>query len=352
MAMRKFLKICAIILLVPVVIFAIVIGFATLTDYRPDVSEVFPNLKSTSDTLPDSAAINLLIWNIGYCGLDKHMDFFYDGGTKVRTPEEQLRFNYSAISRFLQTDDSVDMILLQEVDVRSKRSYRINEVQQFTEVLNEYSAYYGKNYDVFFVPVPPAHPMGAVNSGLLSLSRINPATTARYTFPGQYGWPKRLFMLDRCFMVMRFPVSNGKELLVINTHNEAYDDGSIRDQQMSYLKEFLLSEYKQGNYIVVGGDWNQCPPGFKPHFSEDVFDTLNNKGVEVNYLPPDWQWVYDANTPTNRRLDIAYSRGKTLTTVIDYFLLSPNVRPLAYKITDLGFENSDHQPVSIKIALK
>jgi endonuclease/exonuclease/phosphatase family metal-dependent hydrolase len=259
---------------------------------------------------------------------------------------------YSTISRFLLTNDSVDIILLQEVDVKSKRSYRINEVQQFTDALKEYSAYYSKNYDVFFVPVPPAHPMGAVNSGLLSLSRINPATIVRYTFPGQYGWPKRLFMLDRCFMIMRFPVSNGKELLVINTHNEAYDDGSIRDQQMSYLKEFLLSEYKKGNYVLVGGDWNQCPPGFAPQFSEDVFDTLNNKGVEINYLPNEWQWVYSAATATNRRLDIAYSIGRTLTTVIDYFLLSPNIKPLACKTTDLKFENSDHQPVSVKIALQ
>jgi hypothetical protein len=91
--MRKFLKICAVVLLIPLFIFAILIGYATLTDYRPGISEVLPNLNSTPDTLPDSAAINLLIWNIGYCGLDKQMDFFYDGGTKVRTPEEQLRHN-------------------------------------------------------------------------------------------------------------------------------------------------------------------------------------------------------------------------------------------------------------------
>jgi endonuclease/exonuclease/phosphatase family metal-dependent hydrolase len=352
MAIRKFLKISAIVLLIPVVIFAILIGFATLTDFRPDVSEVFPNLKSTSDTIPDSVEINLLIWNIGYCGLDKKMDFFYDGGTGVRTPEEQLKLNFASIRNFLQSNDSVDMLLLQEVDIKSKRSYRINEVEKLSEALVGFSSFYGKNYDVFFVPLPPMHPMGAVNSGLLSLSRIKPATTARYSFPGQYAWPKRLFMLDRCFLVMRFPVSNGRELLVINTHNEAYDDGTIRDQQMTYLKEFLLSEYKQGNYIIAGGDWNQCPSGFKPQFTGEVFDTLNIKGIDINYIPLDWQWVYNPLVPTNRRLDISYTKGETLTTVIDFFLLSPNIRLRSIKTTDLGFENSDHQPVSVKIALE
>ena len=27
----------------------------------------------------------------------------------------------------------------------------------------------------------------------------------------------------------------------------------------------MLEEYEKGNYIVVGGDWNQCPPDFKPN---------------------------------------------------------------------------------------
>jgi len=170
--------------------------------------------------------------------------------------------------------------------------------------------------------------------------------------PGQYAWPKQLFMLDRCFLVMRIPVNNGKELLIINTHNEAYDDGTIRDQQMNYLKAFLLKEYNKGNYIVVGGDWNQCPPGFTPRFDGEIFDTVNNKAIERDYLPADWQWVYGSQIPTNRRLDIPYTRGLTLTTVIDFYLLSPNVRSMAVKTIDLSFENSDHQPVSLKIALQ
>jgi len=350
--MRKVLKIFLIVVLTPIVAFVLLIGYATLTDYCPGASELLPNIKSSSDTLPDSATINLLNWNIGYCGLDNQMDFFYDGGIKVRTPEEHLNLNYSAIRSFLQTDDSVDIILLQEVDIKSKRSYQFNEVKKLTETFIGFSSFYAKNYDVFFVPLPPKNPMGTVNSGLLSLSRINPAAITRYTFPGQYGWPKRLFMLDRCFLVMRFPVSNGKELLIINLHNEAYDDGSIRDQQMAFLKEFLLSAYNQGNYIVVGGDWNQCPPGFKPQFSGEVFDSINNKGIDINYLSSDWQWIYDVSAPTNRRLDVAYTRGETLTTVIDFFLLTPNIRLRAIKTTDLGFENSDHQPVSIQISLK
>jgi exonuclease III len=42
---------------------------------------------------------------------------------------------------------------------------------------------------------------------------------------------------------------------------------------------------------------------------------------------------------------------QTFTTVIDYFLLSPNIELLEVKGIDEGFENSDHNPVSMRIKL-
>ena len=350
--MRRFLKITLFIVVIPVVTLVLLIGYATLSDYRPGVSELLPGNGSGTDTIPDSAQINVLIWNIGYCGLDSQMDFFYDGGRGVRTSPEQLKLNYAAVSRFLLYHDSADILLLQEVDTDSKRSYHLNEVEKFSALLGDFSSFYGKNYDVSFVPLPPASPMGSVNSGLLSMSRFTPSSATRFAFPGQYAWPKQLFMLDRCFLVLRFPMRNGRELLVINTHNEAYDDGSIRDEQMAYLKEFLLSEYRKGNYVLTGGDWNQCPPDFTPAFHGEVYDTINNKGIDANYLPDDWLWIYDAHTPSNRRLDIPYTKGKTMTTVIDFYLLSPNINMLSVNTIDLGFGHSDHHPVSICIKLK
>ena len=350
--MYKILKIFLIVVLIPVLTLLFLISYATVTDYRPDSAEHLTNAGTVTIPIPDSSVISLLIWNIGYCGLDKQMDFFYDGGKGVRTPTEQFMLNYASIDRFLQSQDGVDIFLLQEVDIRSKRSYRLNQVERLSGEFDGFISFYGKNYDVFFVPVPPAQPIGAVNSGLLTLSRLVPSTAIRYSFPGKYGWPTRLFMLDRCFLVLRIPVSNGKELLVINTHNEAYDDGSIRDQQMAYLKEFLVEEYSRGNYILVGGDWNQCPPGFQPAFSGEVFDTIDNKNIEPGYLPADWQWVYDNTLPTNRRLDIPYTKGETRTTVIDFFLLSPNIKLQVCSTIDLKFENSDHQPVRLNIALQ
>ncbi|MFN8254675.1 MAG: hypothetical protein U0W24_03240 [Bacteroidales bacterium] len=349
--MKKLIRILLYIILVLAIGFIGLILTAVITDYSP--AEV-TDIEQTKDVLllEDTLEFDILNWNIGYCGLDKSMDFFYDGGIHVRPSRENVVENLNGIQKFLKLNDSVEFILLQEVDLKSKRSYRINEFDSIQNDFNDYHAYLGKNYDVFFVPTPVTEPYGKVLSGLMSVSKFQPSEVKRYSFPGKYAFPKSLFMLDRCFLVKRFPLKNGKEFILINTHNEAYDDGSQRKQQMEYLNKFLVKEYDKGNYIVVGGDWNQCPPEIVPKIDGYIFDTLDYSVVNKKLYPSDWKWVYKNDIPTNRRVKIPYEQKNTPVTVIDFFLISPNVENLGINNINLGFENSDHQPVLAKFRLK
>jgi endonuclease/exonuclease/phosphatase family metal-dependent hydrolase len=347
--LKTIFRLILILIILLLVVFAGIIVYALISDYKPEATEeIYKSDKS--DKLDDTSEISLLTWNIGYCGLDREMDFFYDGGTKVFTPRNKCIENLDAVKRFLNNYDSIDFLLIQEIDKKSKRSYNINQFDTLSKFLNDYHSFFAKNYDVFFVPVPPASPMGKVLSGLATFSKIQPSSSVRYSFPGKYSFPKQLFMLDRCFLVNRYPLENGKELLVINTHNEAFDPGEIRKAQMAYLKEFLLSEYEKGNYIITGGDWNQSPPGFKPEFSINKV-SADQMMMNSDYLPPEWKWVYDNRTPSNRTVIAAYDPTTTTTTVIDLFLLSPNIEYLDVECVNLDFENSDHNPVIIKIKL-
>jgi len=153
------------------------------------------------------------------------------------------------------------------------------------------------------------------------------------------------------FLVNRYPLHGGGELLVINTHNSAYDDGSLRGQQMSYLKDFLLTEYDNGNYVIVGGDWNQTPYGLSPELPFHQFDTINLTYIEKDYPADDWKWAFDDSMPTNRRVSVPYNRSSSFTTIIDFYLLSPNIEIKNVRTVDLDFAHSDHQPVEIKIKL-
>jgi endonuclease/exonuclease/phosphatase family metal-dependent hydrolase len=348
--MKKALKIILVIIGIILLCFVGLILSAIILDYDPDETTLVYE-SELSGKISVGGEIDIFNWNIGYCGLDKSMDFFYDGGQQVRASEANTILNLNSILKFIAQHDSIEFFLFQEVDQRSKRSYRINQYDSIQNLLKGFKAYFGKNYDVFFVPTPPANPYGKVFSGLMSLSKYDPVQVVRYSFPGKYAFPKGLFMLDRCFLVKRFSTDNGKELVLINTHNEAYDDGSHRKAQMEYLRNFLIKEYEKGNYIIVGGDWNQCPPEINTTIDGYVFDMDDFSPIPSDYLPKDWKWVYQNNIPTNRRVMKTWDKQNTPVTVIDFFLVSPNVETIRVTNVDLGFENSDHQPVIAKFRL-
>lgn len=347
--LKKTVKTFLIIIIIAAAGFAGLIIYAVITDYKPGEKTAI-EINDSPSQLGDSIVLSLMTWNIGYCGLDKAMDFFYDGGKNVFTPKEQVLKNLSAAMKFIKGNDSIDFILLQEVDKRSKRSYQLDEFETITGHARYASNAFAVNYQVFFVPVPPSSPMGKVYSGIATLSRYIPSSSLRYSFPGKYGFPKQLFMLDRCFMVNRYPLKNGRELILINTHNEAYDPGNIRKAQMEYFRDFVLSEYQNGNYVIAGGDWNQCPPGFNPEFVKDKVRS-EQMVIPSDFMPEGWKWIYDSKNPTNRSLNIAYDPSVTTTTVLDFFLASPNIESLSAECLNLDFENSDHNPVRIKIRI-
>ncbi len=349
--MKRALRLLLYLILFPVAYFAVVIIVGSATDYKPDNEEIISNL---DDEFPvsDTSTFTALIWNIGYAGLGAGMDFFYDGGKKVRDNEDNTQRNFHMIKKFLSWNEHIDFILLQEVDEKSKRSYNINEVDDINVLMASHFPFFALNYKSFFIPLPVFSPLGQVKSGLLTLSSYIPQNTTRYSFPGNYSWPKSNFMLDRCFLVTRYTLENGKDLLIINTHNSAYDDGSLRKQQMDYLRKFLTEEEKLGNYILVGGDWNQCPPDFSPNFEGAVFDTVNLSFIDKNYLPGNWNWVYDPSEPTNRRVTMSFTKGKTPVTLIDFFLASPNIEILNCKNITMDFKYSDHQPVYVEFKLR
>ncbi len=280
------------------------------------------------------------------------MDFFYDSGKKVRDTRERTMINLDSINHFLKRNSSRTFMMIQEIDLHSKRSYFINEVDVLMKHLNYYSVI-APNYVVGFVPIPPASPMGQVNSGIMNLSKFLPVNSIRYGYPGLFGWPNRLFNLRRCMLVNRYHTTNRKELVLINTHISAFDNGRMKELEMKYLKDFVMAEYAKGNYVIAGGDWNQSPPNFPltkfgKNYKVDFFKLTN---IEADFMPNTWKWIFDPQTPTNRYLNEAYSPGKTVRCVIDQFLISPNIEVLDNKTFDLRFRNSDHNPITMSFKL-
>lgn len=361
--LKIILKSLGFVLLLILLYVAGVLIYGTVKDFQPESRiDLQASQKAATNTIQDSI-LSFTIWNLGYGGLGAEANFFFDGGNMyfsgdkmVRSSRENVEKYIAGIDAYIKSNTS-DFMLFQEVDQRSKRSYFINQFDRISRLLPDYSAYFSVNYNVDWVPLPIFQPWkayGATNSGLGSFSKYQPASATRIQLPGAFDWPTRIFQLDRCAAIQRFKVSNGKELVVINVHNSAYDkDGSLKAAQMEFLNAIFLEEYGKGNYVIVGGDWNQCPPGFQ----FDKFMPGNTSGytqtsIDRGFVPSDWTWCYDPNTPTNRKIPERYISGTTFVTLIDFFLLSPNVQMLKVQTDDLDFKYSDHQPVTLKIKIR
>ena len=339
----KYLSITLAVLL----LFAGVFLFAmTLADYKPAASETLSSLPEAA-ALP-SDTIGVVTWNIGYAGLGDDMDFFYEGGTKTRTSKARTLANLDSIKRFLHSRPE-DFILIQEIDLNSRRSYGIDELSEISAVLPARLCFFGLNYNVAFVPLPPTNPTGRIESGIASFSRYAPNRSALYACPNLQPYPKRIFLPDRRFMVLKFNLQNGKQLVVVNTHNSAYDEeGKMRAAEMDSLKRFLTDEYSTGNYVIAAGDWNQTPPVYDSHASTEYFKPI---AVPHDFMPAGWQWISDGK-PTNRFLDMPYIADRTQETLLDFFLISPNVRAIETGRIDLGYKYSDHNPVAGKFVME
>lgn len=338
------------VIVLAVIALIILIADLSVNEFRPPVREKADIVGTESDTAPTRNEFSLLSWNIGYCGLGKEMDFFYEGGHMVMPEIEDFQRYLNGVLNQLYQYEGVDFILLQEVDLKARRSYFINQQNLVSKFFRDFPFAFAKNYVAGYIPFPVFTPMGKVESGIMTLSRMKPAEAWRIAAPAGYSWPKRLFFPHRCFLLTRHHLPGNRDLVVVNLHNSAFSDaGAIRESELWHLKDLLISEYVKGNYVVAGGDWNQNPPGFRPDSIRGDAGMAYFQEVQADFMPRGWKWAYDKTSPTNREVISPYIKGKTRTTTIDFFLVSPNIQVNSVRTVPAGFEFSDHQPVILDL---
>jgi len=350
-------------LLVPALYFVTIFVSGWYTDWQPEEKTRLISPKWAEEyQIPDSL-LSFVTWNIGYAGLGEESDFFYDdsgmwysGSSMIHAPKELVDKNLFGIYSTI-TNTKADFFLLQEVDEYAHRSYKNNQVEDLAKALPDFTHTMALNYKCGRVPIPllePWHPYGMVYSGLATFSKFRFNYATRYQLPGKYPMPDRMFQLDRCVALHRFDMKNGKQLVVINLHNSAYDPGDkIKAVQLPFLRDLAVAEYEKGNYVVLGGDWNQCPPFFRfDSFMPGKTQGYQQGNVPADMFPDDWRYAFDPTVPTNRKCRDPYMAGKTFVTLIDYFLVSPNVQIREVKCLDQKFRHSDHQPVWMEVVLR
>ena len=357
--MNRTLKICIKILFI-IVIMLILAGASmltvlSLTEYKPGNIEKLSVKGQAFDETNSSKEIKIISWNVGYCNLGSTADFFMDGGTKVVSQtREELDENIRQITGKLQEWDA-DINLLQEVDRKSYRSYDVDEVSLFYNVFPDRISSYALNHKATFIPYP-LPPLRNVEAGLMSISKLKVESAERISLPSPFKWPESTCNLKRCLLVERLPISGSdKKLVVINLHLEAYDDGEGREAQNKFLIETIEKEFKAGNYVIAGGDFNQTFSNVDISKYEIGSQNVWQPGeFNTDIISKNFTTYMDTSVPTCRSLDRAYDKSDSNFQfyVIDGFIVSKNVEVISQKTMGLDFENSDHNPIELVIRLK
>ena len=352
--MKKILKVLLILVLIVIAAAALLFGWLTAAEYRPapvEDAEVLRTGENTSLAVGDS--VTVLSWNVGYGGLGKDSDFFMDGGKDSKSADRETVGRYlEGIHRTI-VDQDPDLVLLQEVDTDSSRTYGIDERGLLAQGMS--SQTFAFNYSCPFVPIPMP-PIGKVHSGLLTMTNGAEIERAeRISLPCPFTWPTRVANLKRCLLVSYLPVAGSdKQLVLVNLHLEAYDDGEGKVAQTNQLREFITAEYEKGNYVIAGGDFNQIFPGSLARYPNTHPENWEPGVLDANLLPDGWALAYDLRTPTCRLLNQPYDPSDTVGTqyyVIDGLIVSPNLTVKSVETIDAQFENSDHNPVRLELVL-
>ncbi|NMD37650.1 MAG: endonuclease [Christensenellaceae bacterium] len=363
--MKKLFKSIFFLILIVVFVAAAYVLYLQFNFYRIEDNTVLNLDNNMSDTIKTGTTYKALTYNVGFGAYSQNYSFFMDSGTmadgtKVSgkygkgISQEDVSKNIQASIDFIKNNNA-DFILLQELDVKATRSYGLNQVEMVKSSMNNYGSVFANNFHSAYLFYPFNDPHGAVDSGILTLSKYNIDGAVRKSLPIDMSFITKFTDLDRCFSLSRLKVDNGKELILINAHFSAYDKGGIiRKQQLEVLNKTIEEEYAKGNYIIVGGDFNQDIANSKYTFPskqvapEWVMELTKNELVDgVNIVLAN----NSKEVPTCRAAEIPYEKGLNHTVVIDGFIVSNNIYATAKNI-DNDFMYSDHNPVELNFILK
>lgn len=323
--------------------------YIIFSEYKPAPIEEADVIRNTRDSKLDDLK-TITTFNLGYCSLDKDQDFFLEGGASSRTISKEKTFdNLISIESYLKSLDS-DFYFLQEVDTHGKRSANTNQVEHLASGLNKYNLTFAYNYRAKWVPLPWTHPMGSAYSGLLSLSKIPFLNSTRIALEGQETFPKSLFYPKRCMVVNEVQVTRNKKLYLINIHLSAYDlNAMYRSKQIAHILKYIKNVYNnKENYIIVGGDFNLLLD--KSIYSKDMPSWVGVLPEEL--YASEFRVVFDKNINTVRSENQPYVKGENFETIIDGFIVSPNITVSKIEGVDLGYRHTDHNPVTLSFRLK
>jgi endonuclease/exonuclease/phosphatase family metal-dependent hydrolase len=235
--------------------------------------------RSTSSVPESVERPEIMTWNVKFGG--GRIRFFFEcpGDRVIMERSEVVRHLEGIAEKIRQVDP--DVLLLQEVDIDSKRTAHVDQVQWLLDHTDFNHAAYASQWRSRYIP---KHGLGPVDSGNAILSKWPIEQARRIALPliSDQNFVVRYFYLKRNVLKTEIDIPGRGPLHVLNTHLSAFSKDGTRKRQVRKLESMLNSLDRRGEPFVAGGDFNLIPPG-----SERTAD-FPDAGDCEDYEPTDY----------------------------------------------------------------
>ena len=204
------------------------------------------------------SVVRVMTWNIRF-GAGRILWFGDACGDRVVLTEDEV---YGSLQAIVNQINKVkpDILMLQEVDVNSKRSDYINQLQWLLDHTYFNYAICGSQWKAQFIPSDGLGRMDEENA-ILSRWKISDAKRIQLALRTDQDKVTRYFYERCCMVTGRIEIPHVNNFFAVNAHASATASLDIKQQHIQQFKDELDRINNAGGWFVAGGDLNTLPPG-------------------------------------------------------------------------------------------
>ena len=213
---------------------------------------------------PDpSQPLRVMNYNVKFGG--GRIDFFFDCfGDRVLMQKSEVLANLSALVEVINDYDP-DLLVVQEVDVNSKRDAYVDQMQWLLDHTKLRYGVYASQWKADYVP---SDGLGAIDdgNGILSKYPLTGAERIQLALRTEQSSIERYFYLKRNVLTAKLEIPGKNPTFVVATHADAYSKDGTKRQHINRFKAELDRLAADGNTVLGIGDLNTLPPGTDKQF--------------------------------------------------------------------------------------
>jgi endonuclease/exonuclease/phosphatase family metal-dependent hydrolase len=327
-------------------------------NYHPRrIEQVVTQNAGTPPVLSPGQTIKVITYNTQFfAGTGYH--FFYEGGPDTLVSRDDVEVTIQRVAEVI-TEERPDFILLQEVDSGARRTAYLDQIALLREALPlDLRSYVATDYwRSRFVPHPKI--WGPVATKLVIFSRYRLGAARRYQLPVKRSDPvTNDFNFKRAILEVEIPNRDGSDLVLLNTHLDAFPNGTnVMDRQVTAIHRLLAHLDREDRPWVIGGDFNLLPPGQRARLAPETRN-IYSEPSEITPIYHDYQGVPTVHDATARAMEkfFTFTRRdgprRVPVRTLDYLFAAQSIGIEKYGVRQDGtLELSDHLPVVAEFRL-